>query len=285
MEAAVAAYNASHGLEAERALALTRAKKLRLPGNVVRPFFEAVLQPTVEHITRLVADVGRVDVMVVVGGFAESRLLQQTLRAAFERLGPSGTGTTVLLPKRPSKMVVMGAALFALQPNVVTSRVVRWTYAYLGAEPFNPDLHEPRHAFVTAEGRRLVNILYPLVQKGDSMTVGHEVTKMGLIPVRSDQVVIDFEIFRVDERITDPKAEPRRPRTVIVEARPSAGSFNQCVLRSDKVAMLSVTIGGGDRPRHERTVNLRMKFGTTEITATAESSNTGERQTVAMRYQ
>ncbi len=50
------------------------------------------------------------------------------------------------------------------------------------------------------------------------------------------------QIYRVDEMIVDPKAEPFRPRTVVVDERVQGGR-NQQVLRTNKICTLSIEIG------------------------------------------
>lgn len=278
-------FNTKHGLFGPDAVTLTRAKRLQVPGKLTRSFFMSVINKTLEHIAGLLESgrAGRIDYMVLVGGFAESKLLQTAMRTKFEvTAGP--TPCRVISPLRPGQVVTIGAALFALQPRAIASRVMRWTYAYLGAEPFNAAVHDEKHAFVTAENRKLVNILYPLVVKDKEVEVSWAVEKRGLIPVRSDQVVIDFDIYRTTEPVTDPRAEPSKPRTVPVDSLADGGR-NNGVLKKDKVATLSVTIGASDKPRTERTVNLHMSFASTEIVAHAESTHSGDKKKVTIRYE
>jgi hypothetical protein len=281
MEELIAAYNSRLGLtDDDQKVSFTKAKKLRIPPAITRRFFTDVIGSTVAHVTKLLAAVGRIDAIMVAGGFAESKILQKMLKEAFEN-----ESRAVILPKRPGKVVVMGAGLFALQPRVIKERMVRWSYAYLGAEPYDPAVHDECHVFVTSEGRRLVNILYPLVQKGERVEVGQVCTRAGLIPVRADQEVIDFELYRVDDRLVDPRIEAQRPRTVVVdERRPGGPGRNQEVLRRDKVAMLTITIGARDKPRKERTVDLKMAFGNTEVVASAVSGSTREERHVKLTY-
>jgi len=275
-------YNTRHGLFADDALKLLRGTRLCIPGKLVRSFFMNIISKTVEHITAQLAavrDFGGINAIVLVGGFAQSRVLQNELRAKF-----ATPALPVLSPLRPGQAVTVGAALFALKPRVVEERIIRWTYAYLGAEAFNPAVHDERHAFMTAEGRKLVNILYPLVKKGDKVKAGTEVVKRGLIPVRSDQVVIDFDIFRTAAVVPNPRSDHDQMRAVPVDVLTEAGR-NVGVLRSEKVATLSIVIGAEGRARTERTVDLHMSFAATEVVAEAVALLTGARQRVTIRYE
>jgi len=280
LAALVVGYNARHGLAGADAVTLSARSRLGIPAKVVQSLYMAVINPMMAHIQGVLDSerVGRLDYIVLVGGFSESSLLQNVVRSRFE------TATRkVISPLRPGQAVVVGAALFGLQPHTISSRVMRWSYAYLGAEAFNPEVHDERHAFTTGEGRKLVNILFPLVTKDTSVDTSFTVNREGLIPVRGDQVIIDFDIYRTSAHVTNPRTEPDRVRTVPVEVLTDAGR-NIGVLRREKVATLSIPIGATDRPRTERTVELRLSFATTEIVAHAISTSTGERKEVRIRY-
>lgn len=159
---------------------------------------------------------------------------------------------------------------------------MRYTYAYVGAEPFDADLHHEKHAF-TSGGRRLVNILYTLVQKGTSVKMGEVVEKKGLIPVRDEQEFIDFEIFRFDGIVADVRTDTRARRTIPV-ALASDAMGSPFVLKKDRVAMLSVEIGGMGRPRTERVVDLELHFSETEVRACAKSRVTGAATIAIFKY-
>jgi Hsp70 protein len=307
MQELVEQYNEKKGLTEESGgvVSFSKTKRLKIPPCITRSFYTTVIDQIVTHLQGKLAETGPVDAMMIAGGFAESRILQKILKEKFET-----SKTAVILPRRPGKVVVMGAALFALQPKVIRERVMRHSYGYLGAEPFNPAIHDESHVFVTAEGRRLVHILYPLVQKGDKVNVGDKISRSGLIPVRNDQQVIDFELFRTDQKvryhsggqlfllglfflpsllfllflplqINDPRHV--RHRTIVVDSLSHSGTHSE-VLRIDKVGTLSITIGATDKPREQRGVNFEIRFGSTEIVAQAHSTVSKETREVKLRY-
>jgi hypothetical protein len=280
MRACLEAVNLKLGLEGENAITLSKGKRLTIPDKVARGFFQPVITKILDHIGKLLdanATTNNIDVIVLAGGFAESPLLR---RAMIDRYS---TRCRIVLPKRPGAVVNVGAALYALQPQMIKSRVMRWTYAYVGAEPFNPLVHDERHKFVTAEGRHLCNILYPLVQKGDCINIGDDIERKGLVPVRADQVMIDFEIYRTTDKVVNPRKEPAAVRSVPVDSKADQGK-NIGILKTDKVAQLSVLIGASDRPRTERTVNLLLNFAATEISARAEATHSDDKKKVQITY-
>lgn len=141
-------------------------------------------------------------------------------------------------------------------------------------------------------------MLYPLVSAGDAVSVGEVVTKKGLIPVRNEQTVIDFEIFRTSMRIPDPRTEPDTPRTMIGDDAATAASaaerasgayiygriVNPIINKKDRICVMSVPIEGVGRPRNERVVDLDICIGSTEMQAVATSRQTGSRTEVAFRF-
>jgi len=104
-------FNERHGLTGADAVLLTRAKRLCVPGKLSRSFFMTVINRTVEHIQGMLDSgrVGRIDFIVLVGGFAESKLLQSVMRAKFET-----ADRKVISPQRPGLVVAIGAALLGL---------------------------------------------------------------------------------------------------------------------------------------------------------------------------
>ena len=271
-------YNSKHGYRDDEkgGLVLVKGKKLRIPASIAHACIAAVAEKITARVAELLAIIGgRIDAIVLVGGSAASAALVNIFRARF------GHHLPVVVPRLPSAAVARGAAMCALRPAVVKERVMQWSYGYLGAEPYDPSLHDGAHAFVTAQGRRLVHVLFPLVQAGARVDAAGRVDRRGLIPVREDQLVMDFELFLSAERIVDPRAEPRAPRTVVVNAHTVPRGRNAEVLRAERVGMLSINIGGAGRPRRERAVDLTVFFGAEEVRAFATSVYTQEVSAVA----
>ena len=92
----------------------------------------------------------RLRYIFMVGGFSESRLLQQRVRAEFERPG----GPRVVVPLRPGLAVVKGAVLLGLGAWArFASRVARFTYGVACCTKYdksNPN-HRGRKTFLRLE--------------------------------------------------------------------------------------------------------------------------------------
>lgn len=262
-------------------------KTLFVPGRIAEGFFQATTMQTANKVTDILQELANQRKpmptrVCLVGGYANCKLLKDRVESS-----AAAFGVDVILPKKPSSAVVTGAVLFGLQPRVITERVVRYTYAYIGAERFNPEVHDEKNTIVGADGIKRCLVLFPLVHQGDKVKVGHKSIKDNLIPISETQETVDFELFSI--KSTDPVANPtdtsqsKLPRSVVAEEGKDTGK-NPRVLKSQKAGELKVVIGGVGRPRGERKVSLEMSFGETEVTATAKSAITGESREVMLKY-
>ena len=90
----------------------------------VRKLFQPVFENIAEHLETIIRDVGRVEYMILAGGFATCELLQNYLRDRFEK----PFGLRIIIPPESSLAVVMGAVLFGHDPTEIVSRRVRYSY-------------------------------------------------------------------------------------------------------------------------------------------------------------
>ena len=90
----------------------------------VRKLFQPVFENIANHLETVIRDVGKVEFMILVGGFATCVLLQTYLRERFEE----PFNLRIIVPPQCSLAVVMGAVLFGHDPAEIVSRRVRYSY-------------------------------------------------------------------------------------------------------------------------------------------------------------
>lgn len=83
--------------------------------------------------------------------------------------------------------------------------------------------------------------------------------------------------------MVDVRKEPRAKRTVPV-ASPADANGWPFALKKDRVATLSVEIGGLGKPRNDRVVDLELHFSETEVRACAKSRIGGKSTTASFKY-
>ena len=96
---------------------------LSLSSGMMKKLFKPTIDRIKDHLKGLLQnpELFKVNTMLLVGGFADSTLLQQEIKKAFSRQ------VRVLVPDNASAAVVKGALLFGKQPGKITERVVSTT--------------------------------------------------------------------------------------------------------------------------------------------------------------
>ena len=89
------------------------SNKLRVPVDLVRKWFQHPIDMTIRYITEILAkpDMKDVNTILFVGGFAESKLVQDAMRQALRRW-------TVIIPNEPGMSVLKGAVTFGYQAHL-----------------------------------------------------------------------------------------------------------------------------------------------------------------------
>jgi molecular chaperone DnaK (HSP70) len=265
---------------------LPKGQKIRISPVVTRSFFAPVINAIVGHTATLLKEKlpgGKADVVLVAGGFAQSPMLQRSMKQAFEN-----EHTAVILPRRPGQAVVLGAALFALMPSAITERVMKYSWGFLAQETYDPAIHEPIHK-KRQHGKDTVSIVLPAVQIGQTVKVGH-VFKQTLYASTPQQKYMEFRLFRVSERIHDPfDNEIWDKRTVAVKDKHPYQEWVHKDTREvstvdDLAATISIRIGSRGLPAADRTVDLEIHFGEAEIEAKAISHLTKKEQKLLITY-
>ena len=127
-------YNRVHNT----ALKMRGRSTVVFPAEIVRGFFKPVLDSICTHVARLVA-AHPVQYIFLVGGFAESQILQEAIKARF-----SSANRHVIVPVRPGLAVLRGAVQFGQNQDVFSTRVARFTYGIGCSEEYDPK--NPVHA-------------------------------------------------------------------------------------------------------------------------------------------
>lgn len=195
--------------------------------------------------------------LLLVGGFAESRYLQERFRKTF-----TGRVTEVLIAPQPAYAVLLGAVKAGLRPAIV-SRVSRFTYGVNTSMPFERGVDPKSRKFTDGYGvKRCSNRFSIFVKAGESIAVG-ATKKQDFNPTGPQDTRTRLQIFTseaVDPRYTD-----------------SPGSTAVGELTVD----VSSTVG---RPSAQRTIRLTMTFGHTEITVSALDLSTGTELTTTIDF-
>ncbi|XP_046570202.1 uncharacterized protein LOC124278523 isoform X2 [Haliotis rubra] len=224
---------------------------LRLSPHAMRCLFV----PVMEKIKHAIGDVlnnpdaRHLKFLFLVGGFAESAILQYEVRKEFSPI------LKVLIPTGVSLAILKGAVLFGLDPTVVNVRRSRLTYGVGVLNRFTPSRH-PTSKLVHREGVDWCTDVFDVFVHDDQpITLGDTVIR-SYTPAKANQMVSVIHIYSSDSKdsafITDPGVR-------------KCGTL--CLDLSDEDA---------DHLPSRREIQARMMFGDTEIKVSALDVATGK---------
>uniref|UniRef100_A0A087X6D3 Heat shock protein family A (Hsp70) member 12A.2 n=1 Tax=Poecilia formosa TaxID=48698 RepID=A0A087X6D3_POEFO len=213
---------------------------IKISRDKMRSFYNKSLKGITENLQEIFTSALNIKYMLLVGGYAQSKVLQQHITDQF------GHRCKVLCPFRAQEAILRGAVEFGRNPNVVASRKSSYSYGFAVCEKFDESKHKKEKKF-TAKGVELSrDIFRKLVEEGEDL--GSEETRKCLCSsAKADQKQMKlrfYSTFYIDD--SDVEEE---------------GSFTLDMTEGNKV-------------------KLEIKIGSTEIVATGINLTTGEKKQV-----
>uniref|UniRef100_A0A673CRR6 Heat shock protein 12B n=1 Tax=Sphaeramia orbicularis TaxID=375764 RepID=A0A673CRR6_9TELE len=225
---------------------------LRLTQEAMNELFQPTITNIVKHIEELMAkpEVRGVRFLFLVGGFAESPMLQKAVQKAL------GRTCRIIIPHDVGLTILKGAVLFGLDPTVVRVRRCPLTYGVGVLNRFIDGRH-PRDKLLIKDGREwCTDILDRFVCVDQSVALG-EVVRRSYTPARMGQrkIIINIYCSTTDDitYISDPGVRKCGTITLdLPEPLPPPGA-----------------VGGAGAGAERREIRATMQFGDTEIKVTA----------------
>uniref|UniRef100_A0A8C3G9I6 Heat shock protein 12B n=1 Tax=Cyclopterus lumpus TaxID=8103 RepID=A0A8C3G9I6_CYCLU len=228
---------------------------LRLTQEAMNELFQPTIVSIVKHIEELMAkpEVRGVRFLFLVGGFAESPMLQKAVQRAL------GRACRIIIPHDVGLTTLKGAVLFGLDPTVVRVRRCPLIYGVGVLNRFVEGRH-PRDKLLIKEGREwCTDILDRFVCVDQSVALG-DVVRRSYTPARLGQrkIIINIYCSSADDvtYITDPGV--RKCGTITLDL-PEPLPLPRAVGGA----------GGGGAVPERREIRATMQFGDTEIKVTA----------------
>ncbi|XP_019330509.1 PREDICTED: heat shock 70 kDa protein 12B, partial [Aptenodytes forsteri] len=213
--------------------------------------------------------------LFLVGGFAESAMLQHAVQAAF---GPT---CRVIIPQDVGLTILKGAVLFGLDPTIVRVRRSPLTYGVGVLNKFVEGKH-PREKLLVKEGKNwCTDIFEKFVSVDQSVALG-EVVQRSYCPARPGQrkTIINIYCCATDDvvYITDPGVRKCGTISLELEALGDAGSPARPGVRKCGTISLELEALGdaGSPARGRRETRPSMQFGDTEIKSPAMDIRTSK---------
>ena len=230
---------------------------LCLGPSAMMQLFQPVINGIVSHIAGLLCKpaLSSLSHLFLVGGFAESAILQDEMKKAYS------SRYKILTPRNAGIVVVQGATMFGKKPSIVNSRKMASTYGFRASSRFDPDKH-PANKKTFYDGVAFCKGIFSVVVKEDESIKTGEKKQFSLFPVYKDQTRIGFSFFSS----SNPNVE--------YTTDPGVGS-----ILGEMTVDSPDTTKGTDRP-----IKLILHFGGTEIKATAVDDTSGNTAVVYLDF-
>uniref|UniRef100_A0A4W6FIT4 Heat shock protein family A (Hsp70) member 12A.2 n=1 Tax=Lates calcarifer TaxID=8187 RepID=A0A4W6FIT4_LATCA len=227
---------------------------IKISKQKMKSFFIESLNGITKSLREILDKDFNIQFILLVGGYAESKILRGHINDQF------GDQCKVLCPFRAQEAIVKGAVKFGRNPEVVASRKSAFTYGIATCEEFDESRHKAEKKF-TADGCELCrDIFMKLVKIGEN--VGwNETREHILLPVEADQTAM---------KITFYCTEKKNAKYVDEWGVDDVGSFT---------VSMPDTRGGT-----EREIKLEIRFGSTEIAATATDMVSGTEGSIKVDF-
>ncbi|XP_073412672.1 heat shock 70 kDa protein 12A [Dendrobates tinctorius] len=208
----------------------------------------ALFKPTVDHIIQHLSDLFQkpelsgVKFLFLVGGFAESPLLQQAVQKAF------GDQCRVIIPHDVGLTILKGAVLFGLDPAVIKVRRSPMTYGVGVLNRYVEGKHPAEKLLVKDGTRWCTDIFDKFILVDQSVALG-ETVKRSYTPAKPSQLLIIINIYSSEME--------------------GANFISDPGVRKCGTLRLDLTGVEGSPVLNRREIQTILQFGDTEIKATA----------------
>jgi hypothetical protein len=177
--------------------------KIRLDPDIMKGFFTESLESIVNHLEDLfrLPQLQECQTILMVGGYSESSILQERIRACFRE-------KNVIIPADAGLAVLKGAVIFGHNPSLIAERICRFTYGTKTTHRKESSCTHRETTTFIAEGKERCDDIFSVhVRAGDVVKVGDWQEEQTYTPVYPTQTSVLFSIYctkhRSPELVTD----------------------------------------------------------------------------------
>lgn len=232
-----------------------RLDKMRVDAAVVEELFSPACENVAKHLTDLfsVPDVADVPTILMVGGFSESPMLQETIRKTLP-------DKKIIVPADPGLAVLKGAVIYGHDPSVVRERRCRYTYGAATSYLFQPGVHPEARKYTSSDGKDYCGDMFDChVKAGQAVVRGEKQAVRGYVPTEAHQTSLAMDFYASDQE---------EPMFVLEDS---------CT----KIGRLVVDLEGTGL---DRFVSVMCTFGDTELHVEAVESKTNKKTNVSLNF-
>ncbi|XP_069129617.1 heat shock 70 kDa protein 12A-like isoform X2 [Argopecten irradians] len=221
--------------------------KIRIAPDTFKSLFNCAITDTIGHIQGLLSKPSceGTQTIIMVGGFAESPLLQKGIREAFPNM-------RVIIPYECGLSVLKGAVIFGHSPKIITSRKAKFTYGIATNKKFKPSRHDPAKKKTVNGVDFCAEVFDKHVGIGSKLKIDTVQSEQRYNPLYENQKTLDFPVYQS------------------TEDDPEYVTDLSCTYIGNMSVSIPDTVGGTNRG-----VRVKMIFGGTELKLEATQERTG----------
>ncbi|XP_061693826.1 heat shock 70 kDa protein 12A isoform X3 [Syngnathoides biaculeatus] len=221
---------------------------LRMSPDAMNSLFKPTIDHIIQHLNELFEkpEVSDIKFLFLVGGFAESALLQQAVQNMLQ--GRS----RIIIPHDVGLTILKGAVLFGLDPSIIKVRRSPLTYGVGVLNRFVEGKHPPEKLLVKDGTCWCTDVFDTFIAADQSVALG-EMVKRSYTPAKPSQQVIVIHVYCTEKE--------------------SVGFISESGVK--KCGSLRLDVSGTESTAPRREIQTLMQFGDTEIRAMAVDVSTG----------
>ena len=132
--------------------------KLKLSPTLMESFFKDSLENIIDHVRNILRSIEDVHMILLVGSYAESPLVQETFKNEFANL-------EIIIPQDCNQVVMKGAVLYGHSPMYISAWILGYSYGVCIEPHFNPEIHPLASLYVYDGKSYCRNVFDELVAK------------------------------------------------------------------------------------------------------------------------
>lgn len=231
--------------------------KLRMEAKLTMTLFDGICKHIVDHLTELFLHPAVKDVssILLVGGFAESLMLQTAIREAF-------MNKNVIIPKEAGLAVLKGAVLCGHAPEKISGRVCRYTYGVDMITKFDSTIH-PNFKKILRNNKEYCDDIFDIhVRVGQIVEVGEPQVKKTYVVVEPVQNSIKFNVYTSNNKeptyTTD--AGVTQLGTLTIDMPDTSKGLDRGAVAHMTFSGTEIAVTAVDRDNPERAVTTKVDF-------------------------
>ncbi|XP_061185466.1 heat shock 70 kDa protein 12A-like [Saccostrea echinata] len=166
--------------------------KIKFSPSAIKRLFCTPIDGIISHLQNLLQEHEKVKSILLVGGFSESKLLQEEIKKAM-------ADKTFVIPNECGLAVLKGAVLYGHSPLSITSRIMKYTYGVASDSIFKEGIHPKARKYKDENGEfRCKRSFSILISKGTKVSAtGVKIIRTSE-PVTTTQMMIAERVYYTD---------------------------------------------------------------------------------------